>query len=150
MAFQGEYISDVEIKNVATGRWYNRMFDQDSDGNEETGKLERAISSAETEFESYAATNYDISALRALAPTPRIVVDVCVDLAIHAGAQMDEGAMTTAIRRRYEDRLSWLIKLAKGIVKLPVPDSPDALGDGNAARLVALPRQRTRVTMERL
>lgn len=150
MAFQGEYISDVEIENVATKRWYNRMFDQDSDGIEETGKLERAISSAETEFESYAAANYDISALRALSPVPRIVVDVCIDLAIYAGVQMDEGALTTAIKLKREQRLKWLDKLAKGTVKLPVPDSPDALGDGNAARLTALPRQRTRATMSSL
>lgn len=145
----GNYIDDTEIRHVASDQWFFQIADRDSDGVEEDDKVTRAVSSAESEFESYCG-RYDIAAMRALNPTPQIIVDVCVDLAIHAIAQMDEGYMTDAIRRRYEDRIAWLKLLAAGKVHLPVPEVGDALGTGNAARQTSNPRLFTRDSMSRL
>jgi len=146
----GAYITDTEIRHVTGDDWWHRLTDRDNFGDTEVDKGTRAISSAETEFDSYAATNYAIDELHALAPTPEVVVDACVDLAIHALAQMDEGHMTDAIRQKYEDRIKWLVLLAKGKVKIPLPNNPDALGDALGARQTSGPRRFTRSTMARL
>lgn len=148
----GDYLSadGTEIRDVMGDDWWHDVTDRDSDGTTEADKGIRATSSGETEFNSYAAPNYDIAALILISPSPEIVVDCCVDLAIHALVQHDEGRLTEAIRQRYEDRIKWLKLLAAGKVKLPIPDTPDALGDGQAARQTSNERRVTRTTMARL
>lgn len=146
----GDYIDDTNIRAVTGDDWWHQATDRDQDGEPETVKINASISSAETEFDSYAGSSYPLDVLHALSPTPVVVVDCCVDLAIHALAQMDEGLMTDAIRRRYEDRIKWLILLAAGKVKIPLPADPDALGPGDAAQQTSNPRLFTRTTMARL
>ena len=148
----GDYLSadGTEIRAVMGDDWWHDITDRDSDGTTETEKADRGISSGESEFNTYAAPNYDIAALILISPTPAIVVDVCVDLAIHALVQHDQGRKTEAIEERYNERLKWLLLLAAGKVKLPIPDTPDALGDGQAARQTSNERRVTRTTMARL
>ncbi len=148
----GDYLSSdgSEIRDVMGEDWWHDVTDRDSDGTTEDDKVTRAISSAESEFNTHAKNNYPIPDLIALDPTPAIVVDVCVDLAVHAMVYPDEGRLTDAIRQRYEDRVKWLVLLGADKVKLPIPDTPDALGDGRAARQTSNERRVTRTTMARL
>ena len=106
------------------------VADRDGDGVPDAAAIERALAEASAEIESYLATRYalplpagtDLSILRKLA----------VDIAVYGLAQSRD-VLTEELRRRYEDALAALRRLAKGEQALQLPADPDADPDDPAA-----------------
>lgn len=74
----------------------------------------RALTNATSEIDSYVGARYTVPLV---APVPDIIVGYCVDIAIYKSSA-DPGTHTDEKRRRYDDAVEWLTKVAKGTVSI--------------------------------
>ena len=97
------------------------VADRDGDGEAEAAAIGRALSMASAEIDTYVSVRYGLP----LPSTPEILRQWCVDIACYRLAQTAD-VLTEELRRRYEDALAALKRLAKGEQALVFPVDPDA------------------------
>lgn len=116
--------------------------DRDGDGVADPGVIDEALLFATEFINSYVGAKYALP----LSSVPPVLPPVCVDIALYRLSQRP-GAMTDEIKDRYEKVVSWLDRVARGIVSLGVDPSPPSQG-GGGVQLVSGPRRFTRDTLK--
>lgn len=112
--------------------------DHDGDGLADTEVVERALDAAANEIDTYLAVRYPLP----LATVPAILKPLSVDIALY---KMSTGtAVTDEKRRRYEDALRLLTRIAEGKITFGL-EQPSA-GQGGAS-FTAADRQFTRAKL---
>lgn len=99
--------------------------DDDGDGDLEPGKVEQALRAAEAEVNTYIAVCYILPLVGVTdrvdpennAAVPPELVRVCTDIAMYRLVPRHD-RLTKERRRRYEDAVAWLAKLARKEVTL--------------------------------
>ncbi len=117
-------------------------FDRDNDGAAETDAVAAALSDASDEIDGYLG-RYNLP----LADPPRILTFLCVDIALYKGSV--ETVNTEERRKRYEDAIRYLTKVAEGKIQL-FPDDPSAPMGGSGAYMAGPERLFTRGSMRDL
>ena len=118
-------------------------FDRDAEGAPDPNTVDRALDDASSEIDGYLAGRYSLP----LAAPPRILTFMCVDIALYKGSV--ETAVTEERRRRYQDAIGFLVRVAKGEISLFSSD-PGAPQGGSGASFSAGPRVFTRDSMKDL
>lgn len=95
------------------------VADRDGDGMAESPAVARALSSATDEIDSYLGVRYAVP----LAHVPGVVRQACVDIALYRLA-LSADVLSDEHRRRYEDALAHLRRIAKGEATLVLPAVP--------------------------
>jgi phage gp36-like protein len=116
--------------------------DRDGDGQADAGVVDEALLFATEFINSYLGAKYTLP----LATVPAVLPPVCVDIALYRLSQRP-GAMTDEMKDRYEKAVSWLDRVARGIVSLGVDPSPPSQG-GGGVQLVSGPRRFTRDSLK--
>lgn len=95
------------------------VADRNRDGSLDTDAVSKALSDATDEIDSYVAARYNLP----LATVPGVIELYCCDIAMYRLA--DNALVLTEEREnRYKAAVSWLTKLAKGIVTLGLDEEP--------------------------
>lgn len=103
------------------------VADHDRDGAPDYAAIARALISASNEIDSYVG-------VREILPLPRvpgILKQFCVDIAVYRLA-LSADVLTDEHRRRYEDVIKHLARIAKGDAALNIPPDPNAPVDPDA------------------
>lgn len=95
------------------------IADRDQDGVIDTAVVERALSDASAEVDTYVAAKYTLP----LPSTPEVLVRLCVDIVIYR-LSSDAGLLTEERRKRYDDAVALLRRIASGEVSLGMPTPP--------------------------
>lgn len=95
------------------------VADRDGDGQVETPAVVRALDAATAEINSFLGVRYPMP----LPSVDALVVQLCVDIAVYRLAQTHD-RLTDEIRKRYDDAIATLKRLAKGEQMLLVPTVP--------------------------
>ena len=101
------------------------LTDRDGAGAVDPLVLERALADAAAEIDTYLAAKYDLP----LIGTPRVLTRLAVDIAVYrlaAGADL----ATDERRRRYEDAVKLLERIARGEASLGLADPPPSAAGG--------------------
>lgn len=85
------------------------MTDRDSDQIMDPAAIDRALTDASAEIDSYVSRKYRVP----LVPVPDVVKEKCVDIAVYRLADRP-GAYTEERRKRYEDAIAWLKDVSDG------------------------------------
>jgi phage gp36-like protein len=98
------------------------VADRDGDGVVDADAVTRALTSASGEIDSYIGVRYSLP----LETAPELLKQFCVDIAIYRLA-LSRDVLSEEHRRRYEDTIKHLDKIAKGTasLNLPGPVDPD-------------------------
>ncbi|SFQ14344.1 Mu-like prophage protein gp36 [Roseivivax halotolerans] len=100
--------------------------DRDGDGVADAVPVTRALDAASAEIDSYLASRYSLP----FETTHPVLTQLCVDIALYRLASAADVA-TEELRRRYEDAVGALKRLAKGEQSLAIASS-DLDEDGEA------------------
>lgn len=119
------------------------IADRDNDGAADTDVLERALADASAEIDVFLAAKYDLP----LNSTPEVLTRLAVDIAVYRLAS-EAGPATEERRRRYEDAVALLRRLASGEASLglPSPGEPSR-AYASAGSVTGRPRRFSRQTM---
>lgn len=98
------------------------VADRNGDGVVDADAVTRALTSASGEIDSYIGVRYSLP----LEAAPELLKQFCVDIAIYRLA-LSRDVLSEEHRRRYEDTIKHLDKIAKGTasLNLPGPVDPD-------------------------
>lgn len=105
------------------------VADRDGDGLADAAAVTRALEGASDEIDSYLAVRYRLP----LAQPPRILRQHAVDIALYRLA-LSADVLSEEHRRRYEDAIAALKRIAKGEAALVMPVDPEAEDDGQGPR----------------
>lgn len=96
--------------------------DRDGDGTLDAAAITRALDDASAEIDTYLGAAYALP----LSETPPVVVNLAVDIALYRLSDRP-GALTNEVRRRYEDAIALLKRIADGGATLPLSagDAPE-------------------------
>jgi len=97
------------------------VADRDNDGAADDGAVTRALSLASDEIDSYVGVRYALP----LPAAPGILRQHCVDIAVYRLA-LSADVLTEEHRRRYDDAIAHLLRIANGKAALVLPVDPDA------------------------
>lgn len=100
------------------------VADHDRDGVPDTVAVSRALDMATGEMDTYIARRYTLP----LPTTPMHLVQLCVDIALYRLA-LSQDVASEEHRRRYEDAIGTLTKIADGRATLVLPATPPEEGD---------------------
>lgn len=119
------------------------VADRDGDGTPDAAAVDRALVSASEEIDSYLGVRHALP----LPDVPGLLVQLAVDIALYRLASSRD-LLSDEHRRRYEDAIKHLNKLATGGASLNLPGPVDA--DTGAATLPSSPRPVVSAGPERL
>lgn len=94
------------------------VADRDQDGAADTAAVDRALSSSSAEIDTYIGVRYALP----LAEVPEFLKTVCVDIAVYRLA-LSADVLSEEHRRRYEDALNFLKRVADGKAALQFASS---------------------------
>ena len=114
------------------------LRDRDGDGVADAAVLDRALADAAGEIDTYLAAKYDLP----LAETPAVLTRLAVDITVYR-LSSEADLLTDERRRRYEDALKLLVRIARGEASLGLR-SP---GAPSRATATSRPRRFSRETM---
>lgn len=120
------------------------VADRDDDNALNTDKIYRALLDSTAEMNAYIAQRYDLP----LPKTPALLAGVCVDIALYRLSP--DSSYTEEKRKRYEDAIKLLEKIAKGVVNLGVTKIQQPQGSAGDVEVIAPRRQFDRNSMGRL
>lgn len=95
------------------------LADRDNDGQADTDVVDQALQDATSEIDTYVAAKY----VTPLATVPDALKRICVDIVVYRLAS-DRGRATDEARKRYEDAIGLLRRIASGEVSLGVATPP--------------------------
>ncbi|EKE79717.1 gp436 family protein [Idiomarina xiamenensis] len=107
----------------------------------DSDKLEAALTEATAEMDTFIAVAYSLP----LASTPAFLVTVCCDI---ARFRLWDDSASDEVRKRYEDAISWLRRLAKGEVNLGLPTQEGGSRPQVAVKRTAADRVFTRESLK--
>lgn len=116
-------------------------FDRESIGAVDSAAETQALDDASAEIDGYLAGVYSLP----LATVPRILVFMACDIAMYRGAV--GSVVTEECRKRFEDAIKFLTRVAEGKIKLFASD-PSAPNGGSGASFDAGGRLFTRDSMK--
>lgn len=105
------------------------VADRDGDGLADTSAVTRALEGAKDEIDTYLGVRYRLP----LTQPPRILRQYAVDIALYRLA-LTADVLSDEHRRRYEDAIGALKRIAKGEAALVLPADPEAEDDGHGPR----------------
>lgn len=105
------------------------VADHDRDGEADDTAVLRALQSASDEIDSFIGVRYRLP----LAHVPGILRNHCVDIAVYRLA-LSADVLSEEHRRRYEDAIAHLKRLADGKATLVFPADPEAPDEGTGPR----------------
>lgn len=97
------------------------VADRDGDGLADSAAVSRALDLASAEIDTYLAARYTLP----LPVVPAMLMAWCVDIALYRLA-LGADVLSEELRRRYDDALAALRRIAKGEAALVLPPDPDA------------------------
>jgi len=97
------------------------VADRDGDGLADSAAVARSLSHASAEIDTHIAARYSLP----LPAIPEMLTAWCVDIALYRLA-LSADVLSEEHRRRYEDALSSLRRVAEGKAALVFPANPDA------------------------
>lgn len=100
------------------------VADRDGDGTPDVAAIGRALVSASDEIDSYIAVRYPLP----LVAVPGILRQRAVDIAVYRLAQTAD-VLTEELRKRYEDAIGHLRRIAEGKAVLVLPPVPPGEGE---------------------
>lgn len=118
-------------------------FDRDDTGMIDQLAESSALADASSEIDGYLAGVYNLPLLA----TPALLSLLCCDIAMYRGAK--NGVVTEECRRRFEDAIRYLTRVAEGKIKLFAND-PSAPNGGSGADFIAGERIFTRDSMRNM
>lgn len=124
------------------------VADRDGDGEADAAAVVRALEHASAEIDTHLAARYPLP----LSAVPAIVIPWCVDIALYRLA-LTADVLSEEHRRRYEDTLAALRRVAEGKAALVFPIDPEAEPVDTSPRPVVVggpPRLFTRETLRKL
>ncbi|KPN64258.1 Mu-like prophage protein gp36 [Aliiroseovarius crassostreae] len=133
------YATRADIVKIYGAEFLSDITPVDVDSPEET--VDQALEDASAEIDSYLSKQYDLP----LAGSPKALRRPCIDIAAYILANT-HARLTNAIETRYEQAISLLTKISKGVVGLGV-DEPRAVVEGSTsgaasgADFIARPRR---------
>lgn len=117
-------------------------IDRDDDGTPDLTSLTAALDQASSEIDSYLRSRYPVP----LDPVPSLVKRYAIDIALYL-CSPDPAAATDEKRRRYEDAIRWLEKVAEGKLSL---GAEEPTVDSSTPQLSYCPRRFSRTSMRGL
>ncbi|SMH35876.1 gp436 family protein [Maritimibacter sp. HL-12] len=100
------------------------VADRDGDGVADVAAVTRALQLASGEIDSFLGVRYSVP----LTHVPEIVGQACVDIALYRLA-LSADVLSEEHRRRYEDTIAHLKRIAKGEAMLVLPAEPLVEGE---------------------
>lgn len=119
------------------------IADRDNDSVPDADVVARALDDATAEIDTYVAAKYSLP----LPSVPEVLVRICVDIAVYR-LSTDAAQATDERRLRFEDAMSMLKDISKGIASLGIATPPPS-SNGKAV-MVGQPRRFNRGGMRRL
>ncbi|MHC1700289.1 MAG: gp436 family protein [Humidesulfovibrio sp.] len=93
------------------------LADRDGDGVADAELVERALTDATAEIDSYLAARYTLP----LPTVPAVLVRLACDMAVYRITSEYGAGLTEERRQRYEDAVAWLRRAGSGDVSLGLP-----------------------------
>lgn len=100
------------------------VADRDGDGTPDAAAISRALASASDEIDSHVGVRFALP----LASTPGMLRQLAVDIAVYRLAQTAD-VLTEELRRRYEDAIALLRRIAEGKATLIFPPADPVEGE---------------------
>jgi phage gp36-like protein len=117
--------------------------DRDGSGVADAAAISACITAASGEVDSYVRARYD---LPLTIPVPEHLEHVACDITMYK-LSAHGPAYTEEKRVRYEDAISWLLKLSKGIVTLGDGEADEVASDNTEVSTIVQDRLFTRTTL---
>jgi phage gp36-like protein len=118
--------------------------DRDNDDVIDSGAVERALSDASDEINTYVGKKYQLP----LPSVPSVMIRVCVDIAMY---RMSTGlALTEEKRNRFDDAVRYLERVADGRISLGYDNGSTATEAVGDAELITSRRRFSRGSMDLL
>lgn len=130
------YASQTDIETIY-GAQALYIADRDGDGVADVAAVTRALDAASDEIDTYLTVRYALP----LASVPAVLGQLAVDIALYRLAASHD-VLTEELRRRYEDAVAHLRRIARGEAGLPMPavtdpETGESFGDGRPQPIVA-------------
>lgn len=113
------YATQADIEEAYTADALILAADRDNDGVADAAVVSNALTDASAEIDTYVATKYQLP----LATVPRVLVLLCVDIALYRLSAAAD-IFTDERRQRYEDAVRLLKRISTGEVSLGIPQPP--------------------------
>lgn len=110
------YATAADIAEIYGAETLQRLADADGNGAPGDASIERAMSYACAQIDSYIGGRYTLPLLS----TPTLVKMLAIDIAVYRLAQ-DHTRLTEEIAKRYDDAIRQLRALSEGKAILPIP-----------------------------
>ena len=113
------YITNTDIENFLGTQVYVQLTDDTGTGSADANKVNQARLGAEGEVNSYLATRYQVPVtLTAEAETGEVIKTFVLSLAAYR-LHSRRPPVHADIVRRHDEALTWLSRVAAGLVQLP-------------------------------
>lgn len=118
---QVAYATEADIVELYGAHALAAVADRDYDGAADNAAVARALDDASGEMDLYIGAAYPLP-LAAEVPALR---QPCIDIAVYRLASSNGAVLTEEIRKRFDDAMKLLEKIASGKAKLTLPPDPD-------------------------
>ncbi len=115
------YATDADLVALHGADAIDRLADRNGNGARDAETVQRALDDAAALIDGYIGVRIQLP----LAPVPAVVKNLSIDIAIYRLAT-DAGLLAEDMRKRYEDAISFLRDVARGVAIIPTPKPPDA------------------------
>ena len=103
------------------------VADRDQDGDIDPDVVTKALADATAEIDTYVGAKHRLP----LPSVPPLLVRLCCDIALYR-LSSEPGSGTEEKRKRFEDALTLLLRIAGGSVSLGLPTPPEQESSGEA------------------
>ena len=112
----------VDLKKLLPEVALIQLTDDEGSGSINQGRIDEAISQADSEIDSYVGTRYSVP----LSPVPTLIKKLSVDFAIYNLYSRKEEGIPETRETRYKNGIRLLEGIAKGNVTLGTAEDPPA------------------------
>ena len=117
------YVTDSDIEERLGNATYVQLTDDDGDGNADVGVVDEARLGAEGEVNSYLAKRFQVPIdVDTHAEVSDVLASVTLDL-VEYRLRGRRPPISDAARRKRNEAIDWLTKVAAGVIDLPSSDS---------------------------
>ena len=118
------YVTNTDIENFLGTQIYVQLTDDSGSGSADTNKVSQARLGAEGEVNSYLATRYQVPInIAAEAETGEVIKTFVLSLVAYR-LHSRRPPVPVDVVRRHDEALTWLSRVAAGIVQLPSSVAP--------------------------
>jgi phage gp36-like protein len=135
------YATSIDITNRYGSNALLIAADRDNDGVVDTAAVERALNDASALIDTYIGARYSLP----LPEVPDVLMAYCVDIALYKLSA--DIAYTEEKRKRYDDAISGLVNISKGIATLTFISGGEPDTSTGDVELISADRQFSRKSM---